>query len=304
MREPRSRCAVVPAPTAWAGLAILVMLASLPLGVGDSPAGAGEDLPTVTSAEQGNPTPAAGLTDEPAIEVWFAEGCDATYPIGAWLHMRYRANVAGLARVWRYPDRELFVQDWMEPGQTHEILGPVTGPPGRWWIFGELLESGATASCHYTTTEALTATATLPPTAGPPTPPHVTASPEPTQAPSPSRSPGPSAGPQATNTPAPARTHEPSETATTTGTGQPTESPGLTEPAIPTPEPEATSAPTEVPSPTNAVPSPAASAPPGTPLGTATAIGTAAPGFLPLWLPALFRPIGAPPHPIGPTLRR
>ena len=93
-----------------------------------------------------------GPVDDAAIEVWFDEGCDRSYAIGEHLHLRFRANVNGMARVWRQPDEELFTQEWLTAGVVYEIEGPVTGPPGSWWILGELLESGATDTCHYTTT--------------------------------------------------------------------------------------------------------------------------------------------------------
>ena len=201
-------------------------------------------LATLPSASLGNADSYAALAriadDEPKIDVWFVEGCNATYPIGAELHMRFRTNVSGFARVWRYPDHELFVQDWMRPEEIHEIVGPVTGPPGNWWIFGELLDTTATATCYYTTTAAATVTPTLvisattqvpppaptatawasaepsaEPTATPSAEPTDWASPEPTPEPSAEPSPAPTSEPSASPSAEPSR--EPSSQSSETG---------------------------------------------------------------------------------------
>jgi hypothetical protein len=205
-----------------------------------------------------------GAADDPAIDVWFEEGCDRTYAMGTILHMEYRANVSGLARVWRYPDHEIFVQDWLDAGVTYEISGPVTGPPGRWWLYGELLDSGATATCYYTTTLPIP---TPTPTGPTPTPAEPTPTPtEQTATPSsgtPSAVPTPTdvATPGATSTDAP--TPSPDATASATQADTPSPSPTATETVTPNPSPSATPEPES------------ATAPPATPTtvpGTPTAV--------------------------------
>jgi hypothetical protein len=172
--------------------------------------------------------------EDPAIDVAFLEGCDRTFAIGDELHLRYGANVSGWARVLRMPDEELFVQDYLIAGTTYEIVGPVTGPAGRWWILGELLESGATATCAYTTTEA--ATPTITPAPSPtfePTPVEVTA----TLVPSATGTVAPV--PSATGTPPPSPSAGPTDPQATSEAPPPTEAaPSLPPPATAVPSPE------------------------------------------------------------------
>jgi|GEM_PF-5514015 len=211
-----------------------------------------------------------GEDDDPEIEVWFVEGCGETFAIGDELHLRYQANVTDWADIRRMPDEELFVRDLLVAGTTYEIVGPVTGPPGQWWILGELLASGATATCAYTTTAA-SATATVTATASTAT---STGSAFPTRTATPTATASPSSIPTSTST-VPPTSATPTAIPTPTMSATPTagsEVPTATPiPATQTLAPETATRPPRTPT---AAPN-TATVPPATetvPVATATAV--------------------------------
>ncbi|MFN2115264.1 MAG: hypothetical protein ACK2T6_06090 [Anaerolineae bacterium] len=184
----------------------------------------------------------AAPQQEPEIEVWFVEGCGGTFGIGDELHLQYRSNVTDWADIRRMPDEELFVRDLLAAGVTYEIVGPVTGPPGQWWILGRLLTSGAEGTCPYTTTARATAVAS--PTSTASASPSASSTASQTASPTTSTVASPTAGSTASPTTSP--------TATPSPTARPSPMATLSPAATPSPLPAASSTMDASPAPTDA----------------------------------------------------
>ncbi len=210
------------------------------------------DLPT--------PTP---TSVPPQVDIWLVEGCNRSYPVGATVNVRYRANVNDTVQIWVYPAGQVIAQHAVVANQTYGVPATISAPAEARRLVAVLLNSNVSDECHYTVTEpspTVTATpsstatwthtpsptATATPTPSPtatrtPTATH-TATPTPTQTYTPTATWTRTPSPTATATPTSTRT----PTATATGTSTPSATPTLTA----TPTSTSTGTPTHTPIPT------------------------------------------------------
>ncbi|MFQ5854546.1 MAG: DNRLRE domain-containing protein [Anaerolineae bacterium] len=197
------------------------------------------------------PTPTATPTQTPTsvppeVDIWLVEGCDRSYPVGATLNIRYRANVNDTVQIWVYPAGQLIAQHAVVANQTYGFAATISGPAEQRRLVAVLVNSKAQNECHYTVVEPS---------------PTATATPSPTATRTPTATPTPTHTPTRTSTSTPT----PTATSTSTFTRTPTNTPTRTSTPTVTRTPTKTLSPTSQPTKTPTHPSTATTTPAATP---------------------------------------